>query len=134
VETVSESLRRFVTARAEARWEYCLLPQAAALHTHEPDHIIPRQHGGSTDAGNLALACFRCNRYKGPNPGSLDPLTGERVRFYNPREQRWTEHFRLEDGVIEPLTPQGRVTAIILRLNDDARVTERRALIAAGLY
>jgi len=134
VETVSESLRRFVTARAEARCEYCLLPQAAALHTHEPDHIIPRQHGGSTDAGNLALACFRCNRYKGPNPGSLDPLTGERVRFYNPREQRWTEHFRLEDGVIEPLTPQGRVTAIILRLNDDARVTERRALIAAGLY
>ena len=132
--TVSESLRRFVIERAEARCEYCLLPQAVALHTHEPDHVIPRQHGGRTSAGNLALACFRGNRYKGSNPGSLYPLTGELVRFYNPREHRWTEHFRLEDGVIEPLIPEGRVKVNILRLNDDARVTERRALIAADLY
>jgi len=134
VESVSGSLRRLVIERANERCEYCLLPQSASLHKHEPDHIIPRQHGGSTSFENLALACFRCNRHKGPNLGSLDPDTGELVGLYNPRRHRWTDHFRIEDGVIQPLTPEARVTVIVLRLNSDERVAERRRLIAAGLY
>lgn len=134
MESVSGSLRRLVIERANERCEYCLLPQSASLHKHEPDHIIPRQHGGSTSFENLALACFRCNRHKGPNLGSLDPDTGELVGLYNPRRHRWTDHFRIEDGVIQPLTPEARVTVIVLRLNSDERVAERRRLIAAGLY
>jgi len=134
VESVSGSLRRLVIERANERCEYCLLPQSASLHKHEPNHIIPRQHGGSTSFENLALACFRCNRHKGPNLGSLDPDTGELVGLYNPRRHRWTDHFRIEDGVIQPLTPEARVTVIVLRLNRDERVAERRRLIAAGLY
>ena len=134
MESVSGSLRRLVIERANERCEYCLLPQSASLHKHEPDHIIPRQHGGSTSFENLALACFRCNRHKGPNLGSLDPDTGELVGLYNPRRHRWTDHFQIEDGVIQPLTPEARVTVIVLRLNSDERVAERRRLIAAGLY
>ena len=68
---VSTGLRELVADRAAYRCEYCLLPASAAFHSHEPDHIIPRQHGGLTDATNLAFACFRCNRYKGPNVGWL---------------------------------------------------------------
>ncbi len=34
---------------------------------------------------NLALACLRCNRHKGPNVGSFDPLTGQLTPFFNPR-------------------------------------------------
>ncbi|MGE0683500.1 MAG: HNH endonuclease [Candidatus Binatia bacterium] len=30
---------------------------------------MPRRHGGETHERNLALACLRCNRYKGPNVG-----------------------------------------------------------------
>ena len=133
-ETIPSTLRRLVFARAEGRCEYCLLPQAAVVYRHEPDHIIPRQHGGKTTADNLALACTRCNRYKGPNVGSFDPETGNLVPFFNPRTQTWTDHFRLDGPVICPLTPEGRVTVKILRLNDPLRIEEREALIEIGLY
>lgn len=134
MDSVSGSLCRFVFDRADSRCEYCLLPQAVALHKHEVEHVIPRQHGGSTDADNLALACLRCNRLKGPNLGSIDLVSDHLVGFYNPRRHRWDEHFTLVDGVIKPLSAEARVTVAILRLNDDDRVAERRALIAAGLY
>ena len=93
---IPADLRQLVIDRAGNRCEYCLLPQAAALHKHEPDHIVPIQNGGETNEHNLALACLRCNRYKGPNVGSFDPLTGKLVPFFNPRIHRWADHFRLE--------------------------------------
>lgn len=133
-ESISAELRRLIAERAGHRCEYCLLPQSAALHRHEPDHIIPLQHDGATDAGNLALACFYCNRYKGPNVGSFDPLTGQLTALFHPRLQVWEQHFRLVDGEIQPLTPEGRVTVRLLRLNDPGRLTERRWLIASGLF
>ncbi|MCL4803686.1 MAG: HNH endonuclease [Anaerolineae bacterium] len=134
MDTISAELRRFITDRAKDRCEYCLIPQTFALHKHEPDHIIPRQHGGETSSDNLALACFRCNRYKGPNLGSIDPDTGELVGFFHPRRHHWREHFRLGDDIIIPLTAEARVTVLILRLNDEDRVFERRALMSEGLY
>jgi hypothetical protein len=131
---IPASLRRLVFDRARGRCEYCLLPQAAAVYQHEPDHIVPRQHDGETTAGNLALSCTRCNRYKGPNVGSFDPETGQLVPFYNPRTQTWADHFRLDGPIIQPLTPEGRVTVKILRLNDVVRIEERTLLIEIELY
>jgi hypothetical protein len=131
---LSAELRLLVMQRACQRCEYCLLPEAVSLHRHEPDHIIPRQHGGESSADNLALACLRCNRHKGPNVGSFDPLTGQLTPFFNPRQQQWEEHFRLEEAEIIPLTPEARVTVRILRLNDADRMAERQALLNAGLY
>lgn len=131
---IPASLRRLVAERAGSRCEYCLMPQSVSAFEHAPDHIIPIQHGGETKAGNLALACIRCNRRKGPNVGSFDPETGALVSFYNPRTQKWNKHFRLEEGMIQPLTPEGRVTVKILRLNDEQRLKERKQLIDLGLY
>jgi len=131
---ISGSLRKFVRERASGRCEYCLMPPSSSAFEHEPDHIIPVQHGGDTTAENLALACLRCNRCKGPNIGSLDPKTGALVFFYNPRIQKWKEHFRLKDGIIQPLTPEARVTVKILRFNEERQVDERNRLIAIGLY
>jgi hypothetical protein len=122
-------LRRQVAERAGHRCEYCLLPESMAAHRHEPDHVVPRQHGGETTADNLALACMRCNRHKGPNVGSFDPDTGALVPFYHPRRQPWDEHFQLDGPVIRPLTAEGRVTVKILRLNDVERVEERALLL-----
>ncbi|MBM3239179.1 HNH endonuclease [Candidatus Poribacteria bacterium] len=127
-------LRQLVEQRANNCCEYCLLPQSVSLHKHEPDHIVPRQHGGKTEASNLALSCMRCNRYKGPNVGSFDPQTGELVPFFNPRTQNWAEHFELRGGIIRPLTAEARVTVEILRLNDEERIAERQSLIEIGLY
>jgi hypothetical protein len=94
---------------------------------------VPVQHGGATEKENLALACIRCNRFKGPNVGSFDPQSGELVPFYDPRRQKWSEHFVMKDGYIHPLTPETRVTIKILRINDEERVEERANLLAAGL-
>ncbi len=134
VSPVSTSLRKLVAERARNRCEYCLLPQALAFHMHEPDHIVPIQHGGDTDQDNLALSCMRCNRFKGPNVGSFDPETGDLVAFFNPRKQNWTDHFKIEDARIVPLTAEARVTVKMLRFNDEDRVAERKRMIEAGLF
>ncbi|MEM9776163.1 MAG: HNH endonuclease signature motif containing protein [Chloroflexota bacterium] len=131
---ISTKLRKLVAERANYCCEYCLMPQFAVFHKHEPDHIVPRQHGGQTDEENLALACMRCNRYKGPNVGSFDPNTGKLEPFFNPRTQDWTEHFTLSEATIEPLTAEGRVTVKILRINDEERLQERESLISSGVF
>ena len=125
---LSTAIRREVRERAEERCEYCLLPENVAFHPHQIDHIVPKQHGGSDDLANLALACVFCNRMKGPNLATLDPDTGELVAFFNPRSSTWTEHFRLEEEHIVGQTPKGRATVRIFRFNDDVRIKQRRAL------
>jgi hypothetical protein len=130
---VPAALRRLVAERAAHRCEYCCFPETLAFHAHEPDHVIPQQHGGSTDEGNLALACFRCNRYKGPNVGSFDPVTVALVPFFNPRSQKWNDHFGWNGAEIVPLTAEGRVTVALLRLNASDRLAEREQLIRCGL-
>ncbi len=52
------------------------------------DHINPVKHGGSDDADNLCLACYKCNAHKGYDLVGFDPQTGELTRLYNLREQR----------------------------------------------
>lgn len=90
---VSSRLRRQVKERASGRCEYCLLSAADAFFPHEADHIIAEKHGGASAMDNLALACFDCNRFKGSDIASLDPGTGDLVALFNPRTQRWNEHF-----------------------------------------
>ena len=127
-------LRRFVVRRANQVCEYCLLPQLIVLTPHEPDHIVPEQHDGQTPEDNLALACMRCNRRKGTNIGSFDPLTGNLVRFFNHRIDKWEEHFDWRENRIIPISPEGRVTAKILNFNSGDRLAERDLAIRLGLY
>ncbi len=131
---VSVPLRRLVTQRAEEQCEYCRYPQAASFFTFEIEHIIAEKHDGITEAENLALACPCCNRFKGTDLGSIDPETKQLTPFFNPRMQQWSVHFRLEGGIILPLTPEGRVTAKILQFNLQERVIEREQLISIGKY
>jgi 5-methylcytosine-specific restriction endonuclease McrA len=123
---IPDYLRRFVAERAGNRCEYCLLHENDSYSPHQIDHVISRKHGGSSKAENLAYACVRCNAWKGSDIGSLDG--GEFVPLFNPRKDRWREHFKILGFVFEPLTPEGRVTARLLRLNLDKRVSERRAI------
>ena len=131
---ISTSLRKLVKERSGASCEYCLMPQSVSAFEHEPDHIIPIQHGGETTPENLALACFRCNRRKGPNVGSFDPETGALVSFFHPRKQKWKDHFRLDGATVQPLTPEARVTVKILRLNEEQQIEERKQWIELDLY
>lgn len=131
---ISADVRDRVAQRSGYCCEYCLIPQRWVAHKHEPDHIVPRQHGGDSVESNLALACMRCSRFKGPNVGSFDLQTGDLVPFFNPRSQSWADHFAWDGPRIQPLTPEGRVTERILRLNDADRLQERGSLMAAGVY
>jgi HNH endonuclease len=107
--------------------------EANTFYGCEVDHIISVKHGGSSDADNLAYACAVCNRYKGSDIGSISS-TGEFIRFFNPRVDRWAEHFRLDDEFITPLTMIGEVTARILEFNDSARLHEREEMMGFGKY
>lgn len=128
------TLRASVRERAAGRCEYCLVSDEDVLIPHEPDHIVAEQHGGDTSLGNLALACFHCNRFKGPNLASMDPDTRQLAALYQPRTQDWSEHFQLSAGRIVGLTATGRATVFLLRLNAPDRLRLREALLAVGRY
>lgn len=131
---VSSGLRREVYQRDLGRCEYCLLSQEDAYFPHEPDHVIAEKHGGATTAENLALACFDCNRFKGSDIASIDPDTGHLVALFNPRTQKWNEHFSLRSGSILAMTPIGSATARLLKLNLPARIEAREELARRGRY
>jgi hypothetical protein len=131
---ISEALRREVEDRAQGYCEYCLIHQDDRLFAHEIDHSYAEKHSGQTQTDNLCLACSECNRYKGSDLCSLDPVTQTVVALFHPRRDGWTEHFRLYDGIIEPLSPSGRVTARLLDFNDPETLDRRRILIEAGRY
>jgi hypothetical protein len=116
------------TLRAGYRCEYCLIHENDAGFPHQVDHVVSRKHGGTSDFDNLAYACILCNRYKGSDVASINPTTGEVVRLFDPRRDRWIDHFRLAADCIEPLTDTGSATVRLLRLNVAERLAERRLL------
>jgi len=131
---ISPSLRQSVFERANGRCEYCGIPEDATFAPHEIDHIVSQKHGGDTDENNLALSCALCNKYKGSDIASVDSETGQMTRLYNPRRERWKDHFRTEEAQIIPLSAIGRVTVRLLQLNRTERLQERRQFIKAGLF
>ena len=133
-DSVGKTLRREVAERAGGKCEYCLTPEWILLAGCEVDHVISRKHGGITDPSNLAFAFARCNRAKGSDIGSVLPATGHYCRLFNPRIDRWTEHFFLAGSQIVGRSDEARVTIKILRLNDQERVVERELLQQIGEY
>lgn len=131
---VERKLRTAVANRARFRCEYCLIHEGDAGFPHQADHVISLKHGGATTSENLAFACVLCNRHKGSDIASLDPETGELVPLFNPRADRWSEHFRLEGEYIRPISSRGAVTLRLLRLNAPERLAERRLLQSLGAY
>jgi len=132
---VNENLRAQVELRAGGFCEYCRIAIEDTYFGSEIDHIISLKHRGQTEFENLALACQPCNRSKGSDLGSIPQTSKILIRFFNPRIDDWTEHFRVNaDAEIEPLTEIGEVTAFIFRFNDLDRIAERRGLIELGRY
>ena len=130
---ITAHLRRSVSERAKGCCEYCLQPELFSFSPHEIDHVIAEKHSGTTTEDNLALACKLCNTFKGSDIASVDPENAQITPLYNPRRDRWQEHFQLNDAELIPLTGKARTTIRLLHLNRRDRLEERRLWFATGL-
>ena len=130
---MDDSTRQLVRRRAGDRCEYCRIPQEAdVFFAFHIEHIVAQQHQGSDDPTNLALACSRCNAYKGPNLSGIDAETGNVVRLFHPRQDAWRDHFVVRAGIINGITPTGRATVRLLNINAPHRVELREAWLDEG--
>jgi hypothetical protein len=75
-----------------------------------------------------------CNSHKGPNIAGIDPATGKLSKLFNPRRHKWARHFRWDGPYLIGRTPVGRVTVVVLAMNDPEAVEVREALIDEGLF
>ena len=126
---MESAVRALVWQRAAGRCEYCRLAQSETpFRTFHIDHIIPRKHGGSDDADNLALACDRCSLHKGSNLAGVDDQTDQVASLFHPRTEVWEDHFSVEQVRIVGLTPTGRATVRVCRMNSPRRLRLRLAL------
>ena len=131
---ISAALRREVIQRANNCCEYCRLSQNDDFFTFHVDHIISEKHEGETKSDNLCFSCSNCNIRKGSDIAGADPQTNQATFLYNPRIQKWEEHFEVTHGYINGKTPEGRLTVFLLRFNTLERIAERIELAKLGSY
>jgi HNH endonuclease len=133
---VPRHLRERVASTAGHRCGYCRTPVSIAGFRLSIEHIIPEAKGGQTVEGNLWLACHACNEFKAARTRARDLVTGRRVGLWNPRRQRWADHFAWSaDGTeIIGRTPCGRATISALRLNRPELLTARSLWVEAGWW
>ncbi len=124
--------REFVRHRAGRRCEYCHLPERCDIQPFQLDHIRAQKHSGPNDIQNCAWSCLACNSFKGPNIAGYDPDTDRLCQLFNPRRDVWLEHFAWYGPTLMGLTPVGRTTIVVLRINLPERVELRRLLLMCG--
>ncbi len=133
---LSGTLREAVIERADNRCEYCQLPADLQVGGFEIDHIEPRSRGGQTTLANLALACPNCNAHKWAHVDGEDPESKQPVLLFNPRRQRWVDHFAWSDSnpyEMVGISSQGRATISQLQMNHPDLVNIRRLLAELGI-
>jgi hypothetical protein len=125
---------RQVEARAEGRCEYCKMHQALQGATFHIEHIIPSSRGGASTPENLAWCCPGCNLRKSDRVEVVDPETGSRVAVFNPRFDRWADHFEFHGNAVVGRTPLGRAMVVTLELDHPRRLMIRQAEAQFGLF
>ncbi|MGO9913686.1 MAG: HNH endonuclease [Isosphaeraceae bacterium] len=125
-----------VAQRAGHRCEYCRAPEAIFNLPFEVEHIVPTSREGPDDESNCALACRSCNLYKSDQVEGRDDVTQEVVRLFEPRRDRWHEHFRIErdTATVLGLTPTGRATVAALQMNRAVQLAARQQWMLLGLF
>ncbi|NER48467.1 MAG: HNH endonuclease [Symploca sp. SIO1A3] len=139
--TISIASRQRIRQRANFLCEYCHSSEEASTSPFTLDHLIPKSLGGDDYENNLALACHRCNGRRYNFTEGIDPQTQSIVPLFNPRKDRWADHFIWsEDGQkIQGITAIGRATIERLDMNDDCHddgsiVRARRLWIRGGWH
>ncbi len=125
-----------VARRASHRCEYCRAPEAVFNFPFEVEHVRPASRGRADEDSNLCLSCRGCNLRKSDRLAWRDDVTGAEASLFNPREQRWEEHFLVDSdtGEIHGKTPIGRATVACLDLNSPLQFAARPLWIRLRLY
>lgn len=133
---IPAEIRRLIRAQARGLCEYCRCPENHSTQLFSVDHIWPQSRQGTDDADNLALSCQGCNNKKYNKTSAPDPVTGAQAPLYNPRQQRWADHFAwIDEGLtISGLTATGRATVACLELNREGVVNLRGLLLLGNLH
>lgn len=133
---ISAKLRKTVTDRAKKLCEYCLMSLDFPHDPFEVEHIISISKRGKTISSNLALSCRECNLFKSDKTEGFDAVSDETVRLFNPRKDVWNEHFgwAKDFTIVIGLTPIGRVTVEVLKLNRQCLINQREMLYKFGKH
>ncbi len=131
---ISDKLRLFIRERACGCCEYCLSQDSFSTEKFPVDHIVPLKKGGSNEVKNLAQACHGCNWHKADRTEAEDPVTKLMTPLFNPRQQKWSEHFAWNKDLthVIGLTPIGRATVEALQLNRENLLSYREAIYVLG--
>ena len=118
---INHKTRQIVRQRGNYLCEYCHSSEETSAALFEIDHIMPQSLGGLDSLENLALACQRCNSYRYNFITGIDPETKQELSLFNPRKQKWADHFIwTKDGLkVKGITAIGRATCHRLDFNDD---------------
>jgi hypothetical protein len=133
---VAPTLRQRIAERAAFQCGYCRTQEKVSGIPLTLEHIVPKAKGGQSSEDNLWLSCRLCNEAKGVLTEARDPESGEYVPLFNPRLQRWSEHFSWsETGTrIVGKTPVGRATVQALSMNTEIHVLARALWVEAGWH
>jgi hypothetical protein len=134
--SIPDSIRQQVELDAGNRCGYCLTERRYTAKLLHVEHIIPIATGGTSTIDNLWLACDLCNSYKGMATHATDPVSDELAPLFNPRKQKWSEHFRWSEDSIRVIgmTATGRATVFALRLNNPILVEARQWWVKSGWH
>lgn len=108
--------------------------QALQGGTFHVEHVRPQSRGGETVLENLAWACPGCNLRKADRTEVDDSRTRELVPLFDPRRDRWRDHFTWDGYRVVALTAVGRGAVAGLDLNHPRRIRIRQAEELFGLF
>lgn len=124
---------RLVEERANGRCEYCRMSKILQRAPFHVEHTTPTSKGGTDDPENLAWSCGACNLCKSNRTHLMDPDTGQLMRIFNPRIDRWEEHLEFDGYRLVGRSAVGRALIAGLDLNDFQRLLIRQVEHLLGL-
>ena len=130
------AVQRLVLSESKGFCEYCWASSKFSPSSFHFDHIIPVSKEGQSVFENIARSCPGCNGLKQDKTERFDPLTRQIYRLYNPRKDKWAEHFEwnADSLEIEGITGIGRATVELLQVNRIANINLRELLKTVGLH
>ena len=122
---IPDGLSRLVRERAGGRCHYCRTSQGLQAALFHVGHVVPSSQGGPAALANVCLICPSCIWGKGDATKAVDPPSGSLFPLFNPRVDRWQDHFSVNGVEIVGRTGTGRATVTQLDMNSEPRLRIR---------